>query len=76
MFVNRMYAVERKCRAPEERIRQQVKGSGKTALSERPLEELERIEGLLVAKKPHTKTSREHIRSSLEAVRNEIARRG
>lgn len=42
----------------------------------RPIEELKQIESLLAAKKSHAKSSREHIASSLQAVRNELARRG
>lgn len=76
MFVNHMYAIERAKRPPEERIRQQLKGNGGAApLMVRPTEELKRVEGLLAAKKPHTKASREHIEKSLQAVRNELARR-
>lgn len=77
MFVHRMYAQERQLRPPEERIRQQLQMSrgGSPPLRERPLEELEQIEKSLTEKKPHTKTSREHIESSLRAVRNEIERR-
>src|SRR5687767_2007908 len=76
MFAHRMYAQERQLRPPEERIRQQlkIKQGGCPPLSVRPLDELRNIESLLAAKKPHTKSSREHIESSLQAVRNEIAR--
>lgn len=77
MFAHRMFADDRQLRPPEERIRQQLQipQGGCSPLTERPLEELERIEGLLASKKPYTKRSREHIQASLSAVRNEIARR-
>jgi hypothetical protein len=73
-----MFAIERAQRPPEERIGQQLnirKGQCKP-LTEHSLDELRRIESLLAAKKPYTKSSREHVRSSLEAVRSEIQRRG
>jgi hypothetical protein len=72
-----MFAVERAQRPPEERIGQQLqiqKGKCKS-LTEHELDELERIESLLASKKPYTKSSRDHVKQSLEAVRNEIQRR-
>lgn len=77
MFAHRMFADDRQLRPPEERIRQQLKipQGGCPPLADRGLEDLERIESLLASKKPHTKTSKEHIAASLTAVRNEIGRR-
>lgn len=77
MFVNRMYATERKQRPPEERIRQQLKIPKNSCppLTQRPVEELKQIERLLAGKSPYTKSSRQHIEDSLNAVRNELARR-
>lgn len=58
MFVNRMYAIERAKRPPEERIKQQVKGSGATALTNRSVENLVGLEKLLASKTPQHKAKR------------------
>lgn len=76
-FAKALFARDRQLRPPEERIRQQLQipQGGCLPLTQRPMEELRQIERLLTGKQPHTKTSREHIESSLNAVRNEISRR-
>lgn len=71
-FVNRMYAVERKQRPPDEHH----KGGGQIPLTERPLPELLQIETLLKAKRPRNRSDRERVGASLAAVRKAIQERG
>lgn len=74
MFVNRMYATERKQRPPDKP--NSGAGSGKRPLSEKPLTELVRVEALLAAKRPHGRVNRESVNASLAAVRLAIQERG
>lgn len=72
MFVNRMYALDRKQRPPEKPNRG---GGGHPPLSEKPLTELVRVEALLAAKSPHGRVNRESVNASLAAVRSAIQER-
>lgn len=72
-FAQRMYAIERQQRAPND---EHIQKPGKPPLTARSLYELTRIEELLRAKKPHSKESKAANALQLINVRAELARRG
>lgn len=72
-FADRMFQIDRAQRPPENEHRTFVQSK---PLTERSMFELQRIEGVLKGKRPHSKSSKEHNGRCLKAIQDEIKRRG
>lgn len=73
VFVQHMYARDRQQRPPENEHRTFV---GSKPLTERSVFELQRIAGVLRAKRPRSQDSKEHLERCLVAVEGELEKRG
>jgi len=72
-FAERLFQLDRAQRPPENEHRTFVQSK---PLTERSMFELQRIESVLKAKRPHSQSSKEHNARCLQTVQDEIKRRG